>query len=328
MELSVKRTVVAVVAVLGALLAAAWYGLPTLLKPPLLAANRATAGLNEKTVSAAQHTIHYLDSGQRGGEGVPVLLLHGIFAEKDHWVDFARALPGSYRIVAPDLPGFGESGRHDGQAYDYDAQVRHLLAFMDALGIAQAHLAGSSMGGTIAALLAIQHPGRVKSVAFIGSPHGIRSPRASEMDRQIDAGRAPLVARDPEEFDAMMKLVFAQPPFLPYPILISTQVDALRLAGSNQRLWNAQLKDRYLLDARISQLKQPAFALWGTDDQVFDVSGAGVLRDRLPQARVITMPGVGHLPMMEKPGDSAAAYADYLAGLGASSPETKSTTMR
>lgn len=320
MELSVKHTALAVAAVLGALLAVAWYGLPALLKPPLLAANRATAGLTEKTVSAAQHTIHYLDSGQRGAEGVPVLLLHGIFAEKDHWVDFARALPRPYRIVAPDLPGFGESERLDGQAYDYDAQVRHLLAFMDALGIAQAHLAGSSMGGTLAALMAIHHPGRVKSVAFIGSPHGIRSPRASEMDRQIDAGRAPLVARDEGEFDALMKLVFAQPPFLPYPILKSAQVDAQRLAGSNQRLWNAQLKDRYLLDARISQLKQPVFGLWGTDDQVFDLSGAGVLRDRLPQARIITLPGVGHLPMMEKPGDSAAAYADYLAGLGIKGP--------
>lgn len=320
MEHFVKHTALAVAAVLGALLAAAWYGLPALLKPPLLAANRATAGLTEKTVSAAQHTIHYLDSGQRGAEGVPVLLLHGIFAEKDHWVDFARAMPRPLRIVAPDLPGFGESGRLDGQAYDYDAQVRHLLAFMDALGIAQAHLAGSSMGGTIAALLAIQHPGRVKSVAFIGSPHGIRSPRASEMDRQIVAGRAPLVARDEEEFDAMMKLVFSQPPFLPYPILKSAQMDALRMAGSNQRLWNAQLKDRYLLDARISQLKQPVFALWGTDDQVFDVSGAVVLRDRLPQARIITLPGVGHLPMMEKPRDSAAAYAEFLAGPGISGP--------
>jgi len=320
MELCVKRIVVVVVAVLGALLAAAWYGLPALLKPPLLAANRATAGLTEKTVSAAQHTIHYLDSGPRGGEGVPVLLLHGIFAEKDHWVDFARALPRPLRIVAPDLPGFGESGRLDGQAYDYDAHVRHLLAFMDALGIAQAHLAGSSMGGTIAALLAIQHPERVRSVAFIGSPHGIRSPQASPMDRQIDAGRAPLVARDQAEFDAMMKLVFAQPPFLPYPILKSAEIDALRLAGSNQRLWNAQLKDRYLLDARIAQLKQPVFALWGADDQVFDVSGAVVLRDRLPQARIISLPGVGHLPMMEKPRDSAAAYAGFLAGLGISGP--------
>lgn len=328
MEISVKRTALAIAAALATLLAAAWYGLPALLKPPLLAAKRATAGLNEQTVSAAQHTIHYLDSGPRGGPDVPVLLLHGIFAEKDHWVDFARALPRPLRIVAPDLPGFGESGRLDGQAYDYDEQVRRLLAFMDALGIAQAHLAGSSMGGTLAALLAIQHPERVRSVAFIGSPHGIRSPRASPMDRQIDAGQAPLVARDATEFDAMMKLVFAQPPFLPYPILKSAQMDALRLAGSNQRLWNAQLKDRYLLDARMAQLRQPVFALWGTDDQVFDVSGAGVLRDRLPQARIITMPGVGHLPMMEKPGDSAAAYADYLAGLVASSPEPRSATMR
>ena len=118
----------------------------------------------------------------------------------------------------------------------------------------------------------------------------------------------------------MMKLVFAQPPFLPYPILKSAQMDALRLAGSNQRLWNAQLKDRYLLDARIAQLKQPVFALWGADDLVFDVSGSGVLRDRLPQARIITLPGVGHLPMMEKPRDSAATYAEFLAGLGIKDP--------
>lgn len=96
-------------------------------------------------------------------------------------------------------------------------------------------------------------------------------------------------------------------------------MDALRLAGSNQRLWNAQLKDRYLLDARIACLKQPVLALWGTQDRVFDVSGAGVLRDRLPQARVITS-GVGHLPMMEKPRDSAAAYAGFLAGLGVRDP--------
>lgn len=316
MEQLVKHPALVVAAILGAVLAAAWYGLPALLKPPLIAANRATAGLSEKTVSVGPHRVHYLENGSGGRQGVPVLLLHGIFAEKDHWVDFARALPGHYRIIAPDLPGFGESGRLDNQTYDYDAQVRYLLAFMEALGITQAHLAGSSMGGTIAALFAIQHPGRVKSVAFIGSPHGIRSPRASAMDRLIDVGRAPLVARDAGEFDAMMKLVFAQPPFLPYPILKSTEMDALRLAGSNQRLWNAQLKDRYLLDARVAQIKQPVFALWGTDDQVFDVSGAGVLRERLPQARVVTLPGVGHLPMMEKPGDSAAAYADYLAGLG------------
>ena len=85
----------AVAAVLGALLAAAWYGLPALLKLPLIATNRATSGQNEKTVSAAQRTVHYLDSGQSSqasGQGVPVLLLHGIFAEKDHWVDFARAM--------------------------------------------------------------------------------------------------------------------------------------------------------------------------------------------------------------------------------------------
>lgn len=317
MERFVKHPALVIATILAALLAATWYGLPSLLKPPLIAANRATAGLQEKTVSTPTHRIHYLE----GGEGPVVLLLHGIFAEKDHWVDFARALPGKYRLIVPDLPGFGASGRHDSQTYDYDTQVRHLLDFMNALGLTQAHLAGNSMGGTIAALFAIQHPGRAASVAFIGSPHGLRTPRPSEMDRLIDAGRSPLVARDRTEFDAMMTLVFAQPPFLPYPILKSAEQDAIRMAGSNRRLWNAQQKDGYLLDARIAELKQPAFALWGTADRVFDVSGADVLRQRLPRARIVTLPGVGHLPMMEKPRGQCCRLR-RLSGTAASSART------
>lgn len=303
---------------------AAWYGLPTLLKPPLIAANRASAGLKEKTVSAAGHSIYYLDSGT----GTPMLLLHGIFAEKDHWVDFARAMPGKYRIIAPDLPGFGESGRFEDQAYDYAAQVRHLLAFMNALGIDRAHLAGSSMGGTIAALFAIQYPGKVSSVAFIGSPHGLRSPRPSRMDQLIDRGEAPLVARDGAEFDRMMTLVFARPPFLPYPILKSAEIDALRMSGSNLRLWNAQLKDRYLLDARLAELARPVFAIWGSEDQVFNVSGTDVLRARLPSASIVALPGVGHLPLMEKPRDSAAVYSSYLEGLGTAADASRQSVGR
>ena len=317
-----KRIVLATAAVLAIATAALYHGSPSLFKEPLLALNRSLSGLEEKTINAAMHQIHYLDSGtpespaDPGADGTPVVLLHGIFAEKDHWVDFARPLTATYRVIAPDLPGFGESTRHENLPYDYAAHVTRLGAFLDTMGIQRAHLAGNSMGGTIAALYAAEHPERVASVAFIGAPHGIRSPQHSPMDRLIDAGQRPLVAHDAAAFGAMMALVFEKRPFLPYPILFATEQEALRNAGSNTRLWDAQLKDRYLLDEQLSNLQQhPTLALWGTNDRVFDVSGAQRLQRVLPQAQVEMLPGIGHLPMMEAPGDTAVRYAKFLGAL-------------
>lgn len=306
-------------------LAGLYYGAPSLFKEPLLQLNRSLSGMDEKTVEVARHTVHYLDtatshraSASRAAPGshvqdVPIVLLHGIFAEKDHWVDFARPLTDTYRVIAPDLPGFGESTRHDNQPYDYAAHITRLGAFLDAVGIQRAHLAGNSMGGTIAALLAQEHPDRVASVAFIGAPHGLRSPQASRMDRLIDAGQRPLVAHDAAAFEAMMALVFEKRPFLPYPILHASEQDALRNAASNTRLWDAQLKDRYLLEQRLAtRLRQPTLALWGEQDRVFDISGSETLRALLPGAHIDRLAGIGHLPMMEAPGDSAQRYLAFL----------------
>lgn len=293
------------------LLMACWYGRPAWVQPLLLAANRHSAGLTLHTQSTPTHQVHYLERGQ----GPVLLLLHGIFAEKDHWVDFVRALPDGYRVLVPDLPGFGQSGRDPALPYDYAAQLRYLLEFMDALGLQQVHVAGSSMGGALGALLAVQQPQRVRSLAFIGSPHGLRSAQPSAMEQAIAAGRAPLVAHDPAGFEAMLNLVFAQEPFLPYPVRAQAQAQALAQADSNQRLWQAQLRDRYLLDVELARVRAPLWALWGAQDQVFHPTGAQRLREQLPSAQVELWEGVGHLPMMERPRASAQAYARFLASL-------------
>ncbi len=290
---------------------AAYYGLPHLFKEPLLELNRQLSGMTEKTLQVGGHRIHYLD----GGNGEPVILLHGIFAEKDHWVDFSRQLTSSHRVIAPDLPGFGESDRLADQKYGYMEQTQRLKDFMDASGIGRAHLAGNSMGGTIAALFALRYPERVASVAFIGAPHGLRTPKPSKMDALIEAGKSPLVAYDAAQFEAMMSMVFEKKPFLPYPILHAAQADALRMASSNLRLWNDQRKDRYLLDERIGDLRTPILAIWGSEDRLFDVSGVDVLNSRLKNLQAEVLSGIGHLPMMEAPKKTALRYLDFLKGL-------------
>jgi pimeloyl-ACP methyl ester carboxylesterase len=305
-----KRPAIALFAFLSVWLIAAitYYSFPSLFERPLLSLNRAMSGLSEKTLQMDAHKIHYL----AGGSGVPVVLLHGIFAEKDHWVEFARPLTSRYRVIAFDLPGFGESSRLPSQTYDYAAQVERLKKLLDTLDVQKAHLAGNSMGGTVAALFAMQYPERVASVAFIGAPHGIKTPKPSAMDALIDAGKTPLIANTAAEFEQMMSLVFARRPFLPYPIWQASQRDALRNAPSNQRLWAEQLKDRYLLDARMGALQQPSLILWGGDDLVFDATGAEVLRTRLKTPHMEVLQGIGHLPMMEAPAATAQLYANFL----------------
>ena len=303
-----KRLALGLAVLLLASVALAYYSLPQHFKTPLLQLNRATAGLSAHTLDSGGHTLHYLD----GGKGEALVLLHGIFAEKDHWVDFARPLTPHYRVLAPDLPGFGESTRLPRTDYSYAEQVEYLKEFLDQVGVQRVHLGGSSMGGTIAVLFAIRYPDRVASVAMIGAPHGLRTPQPSAMDPMVDAGKSPLIVAQADAFEPMLDFVFAQRPFLPYPILHAAKADALRNAPSNQRIWNAQRKDRYLLDANIAELKQPTLVLWGEKDRLFDVSGAAPLQKRLPQAQVQVLPDVGHLPMMETPKSSALLYAEFL----------------
>lgn len=314
-----KRIALWSAAALLAVTATAYYSVPEAFREPLLAANRSLSKLEEKTRPVGGHTIHYLE----GGRGDTVLLLHGIFAEKDHWVDFARQLTKRYHVIAPDLPGYGESSRHAGQKYDYAAQTERLRQLMDSLGIARAHLAGNSMGGTIAALFAVRYPERVSSLSFIGAPHGIRSATPSAMDSLIESGEAPLVASNAREFDAMLKLVFAKPPFIPYPILQAAQKNALANAGSNWRMWEEQLKDRYLLQEQIGNVAVPALALWGSHDKVFDVSGAQTLKTLLPGVDLRVLPEIGHLPMMEAPKETARLYADFLSTTAAGRQENQ-----
>ena len=161
-----KLLAAAFVIVLG--LVALYFGAPSTVRGPLIAANRASAGLEARVTRIDGHELHFLERDGRGEE--TIVLLHGIFAVKDHGVDFARALDGEPRVLVPDLPGFGESTRRDDARYDYASQVERLHAFLVDRGVGDVHLAGSSMGGTIAALYAIAHPERVRSVAFVGAP--------------------------------------------------------------------------------------------------------------------------------------------------------------
>ena len=125
---------------------------------------RAHAGLARKEITLADGThVVYLE----GGSGEPLVLVHGFGADKDNFTRVARWLTPHYRVIVPDLVGFGESSHLPDVDYHYAAQAQRVRAFVQALGLQRVDLGGNSMGGGIAMSYAAQHPQEVHSLWLV-----------------------------------------------------------------------------------------------------------------------------------------------------------------
>jgi len=105
-------------------------------------------------------TWPYLEGGDPSKP--TLVMVHGFGADKDHWTFYAPWLTKDYRLIAPDLPGFGENDRDGELPFDVGSQAARLKDFLDALGIDRPHLGGNSMGGWIALRFAIDYPDALK----------------------------------------------------------------------------------------------------------------------------------------------------------------------
>jgi abhydrolase domain-containing protein 6 len=115
----------------------------------LISLDRRLNGLRRKSVQVGDHRIVYSEGGRR--EADPVVLVHGFSASADTWNRMAAQLTKRFHVIAPDLPGWGESTRLDSSSYCYPAQIERLHDFLRQIGLSRFHLAGHSMGGCIAA---------------------------------------------------------------------------------------------------------------------------------------------------------------------------------
>jgi len=254
-------------------------------------------------------TVRY----SRAGQGPGVLLLHGLFAQKEQWQGLLCALAAAgFEAVAPDLPGFGQSTDFPVSDYDLERQVDLLHAFIGALGLHDLALAANSMGGAIAALYVQQHPHAVRRLAFIGPPLGLVD-WGPGVRQAIRDGINPFIPIDQGQLDLELRLLFGTPPQVPDPVREALIKDYVARNRHYQQVWDiVNLYDR-VLDADL-HLPVPVLILWGESDGVYAVAGARTLHRRLPGSTLLTLPGVGHLPMLERPAETAAVLIPFLRG--------------
>jgi abhydrolase domain-containing protein 6 len=300
------------VALLLACAAGAFYLSPGALVAGIKFVERQQAGLSPREVEVDGLTIHYYEGGP--AEGETLLMIHGFAANRDNWLRFARYFTHRYHVIALDLPGFGESSRPD-VSYDVASQAERVRAFAKALKIERLHLIGNSMGGHIAALYAARHPDEVTSLALLDNA-GVNAPHKSEMIQRLERGEPnPLVARNAEEFDALLRFVFVTPPTLP---------DSLKRYFAEQSVANrehydrvfAQLRGQYVpLEPELPKIQAPTLLLWGDKDRVLDVSSIEVMKPLLKRPSVVVMKDSGHAPMIERPEETAQHYQAFLDSL-------------
>ena len=278
---------------------------------------RGRSGLVKKEIDLPGG-LHYVYL--EGGQGEPLLLLHGFGANKDNFVRVARFLTPHYRVIIPDHIGFGESAHPQLADYAPPAQVERLHAFAQALGIKRLHLGGSSMGGQIALTYAAAYRQEVASL-WVLDPAGVWSAPGSELRKIVtETGKNPLVAKTEEEFAQILPFVMSDPPFIPRPILDVMAQERIRNYALEQRIFIQLAEDS--VEARVAGLATPTLIVFGENDRAIHPGTAEVLHNFMPQSQVILMSGIGHLPMIERPKQTAEDYLRFRLSL---SSQLKST---
>lgn len=279
------------------------------------ARQRWLAGAHVRTLPIGQERWVYLEAGQ----GPLIVLLHGFTGAKENWLPLMRRLAKTHRVIAPDLPGWGESHRAPGADYGPSAQVERIAAFLRAFGAPPALLVGHSMGGQFTGLLAARHPELVRSIVLMSSA-GVRF-KENAFGRAVLDGQNPFEVRNRAELHRYLGIVFDKPPFVPWPA-----DEAMVRRRRHDVAFEQSVLDRvgrgpeaFSLQDELGAIRAPVLLLWCRDDKVIDVSSAAIFSDGLRDSRTVLLDRCGHMPMMAKP-DEVADALERFARLGGAQP--------
>jgi pimeloyl-ACP methyl ester carboxylesterase len=267
----------------------------------------ATCDVATHEVAIGGGTIEY----NTAGSGRPIVMLHGLFADKEQWRPLMCLLADAgYATIAPDLPGYGKSTGFRLRDYRLENQVDLLQQFVASIGVGTFDLAGNSMGGTIAALYTRAHPRTVRTLAFMGAPLGIIDWN-QPLKEAIYQGINPFIPIDVAQFDLELKLLFVNPPSLPEDAKEAAVKEYGERNRHFQQVWDiVNLYDGVLQERMI--VRAPTLIIWGERDSIYNVDGAARLRERMHRAMVVKLPNAGHLLHLENAADVAPIYVRFL----------------
>jgi pimeloyl-ACP methyl ester carboxylesterase len=249
------------------------------------------------------------------GPGPVVVLLHGFPLDRSMWEYQRTGIGSTYRVIAPDLRGHGETAAPEG-VYHIDDMAEDVVETLVALGIHEPIvLGGLSMGGYVALALAHRHPHRLRGLMLIDTRASADTPQAA-LGREELAQR--VLAADSAEpaVEAMLPRLFGETTRLNRPEVIAQmrermlRTPARAVAGALRGM--AARLDR---TAELGRIAVPTLVMVGAEDVLTPPSEAKAMADAIPNARYVEIPGAGHLAPLENPSVANGAMFAFLESL-------------
>jgi len=306
-------SIIAAAVLVSLLAAAAWLYTPD---KPLKTLEAKYLRSPNDMIEVAGLRLHVRDDGpqDRSRASAPVvIMIHGFGSSLQTWEPWARALEANFRVIRFDLPGSGLSAPDPQGDYTDARTLSVLLALMDRLGVAKASFIGNSIGGRIAWTFAAEHPDRVDKLVLI-SPDGFASPG-------FEYGRTPKVPAAlgvmryvlPKSLlRANLKPAYGDPSALTDQT-VTRYYDLMLAPGVRQALLS-RMKETVLVNPvpLLRSIKAPVLLVWGERDGMIPFANAKDYLQNLPNARLVALPALGHVPQEEAPAKSLAPVMDFL----------------
>lgn len=247
--------------------------------------------------------------------GEPLLLIHGFGGNKDNFTRIADKLEG-YHLIIPDLLGFGDSSKPMTADYRADAQATRLHELMQAKGLASnTHVGGNSMGGAISVAYAAKYPKEVKSLWLVDTA-GFWSAGVPKSLEGATLENNPLLINSKEDFYKMYDFIMYKPPYIPKSVKAVFAQERINNKALDAKILEQIVTDNVEERAKIiAKYNIPTLVVWGDKDQVIKPETTDLIKEIIPQAQVIIMSEVGHVPMVEAVKDTANDYKAFRDGL-------------
>ena len=245
------------------------------------------------------------------GEGRNLVLLHSLLSERSSFEPLAARLAGERRLILVSLPGFGKSAPGGPTIGDHADAV---AATFDDLALPpETDVLGNGLGGFVALALGIRHGRRFERMVLVGSaiafPEAGRATFRALADKVEEGGMAAVV-------DAAMRRMFPEPFIAANPEVVAGRAAAFRRI--DPAVFAAACRALAALDlsGELSNIQNPSLLVVGAKDEATPPGLGRELAERLANARLIEMPGLGHCPHIQDPDAFVAAIAPFL-GLSA-----------
>lgn len=255
----------------------------------------AEAAPEPRHVEVGGRAIRYLPLGEH--EGRPIVLIHGFGGDLNNWLFTQPALAERHRTIAIDLPGHGGSSKDVGKG-DVASLAQVLVDFLSALDIPKTHLVGHSLGGAVAVYTALHHAGHVASLTLI-APAGL----GDEIDGAFIDGF--IKANRRKQLQEVLGKLFADPALVSRDMADGV-LKFKRLDGATEALTavaNANFgagRQVLAIKGRLGEIGVPVQVIWGAEDRILPAHQAEAVPANVA---VHVLPGVGHMPHLEKPAE-------------------------